>query len=627
MSGPLAEAYIEIRARGERVRDDVRDIATRAANEGGTSGGKTFADTFAASSGKQMRAGRLRASIDDAIGGGGSGSGGSLWASRGKKVGTQFGSSLGAGVIAALKGLGGIALGASALGSIGTLIGGTISAVTELSGVLLLLPAIVVGVGAAFATLKLGTAGLMAAFEARASGDPAKLAAALRKLGTNAQDVFVAVDRLTPAFSHLKKSVESALFVRLGDVLDDLGSKYLPAVEYGFVGIAAGFNLAARGVGGFLGRVESVAMVTQILDDTGLAALNLAGTLPHVVSAFLTLASVGSDFLPAGAKSLNDAAGQFDQFIQRLAQSGRLREIMQDGISAVGDLIDVLKEAGRIVTGVFGAAGDIEGGALGSLARMLGKIADQIARPEFQNGLATVFGALAQSSNTLGDALPAVADALIALAPALATLVTGSAKNFADILTDVAQIATILAPLINVLAGALSAIAPIAGELTIAFGLVSGAFKAVEAATSVQESIAAFKEGLTELTGSADKADKATRRLAKGAALLGLYAAAMAALGAVAPKIEDQAISVGHLADAVSKFTRGQDTGDLSSLGEDFANVGSQLEALANPNLMQRIDDMAGSIFNVVSFGAVGPAREATPGGCSWPTSRPWTRN
>ena len=608
VSGPLAEAYIEIRARGERVKDDVRDIAEKAAKEGGDKGGKTFADKFAESSSKQMNQGGTKAKLTAALEGGGSG-GGSFWESKGRQAGAKFGSKLGAGVLTALKGIGTLAVGASALGSIGTLIGGTVSAVTELAGTLLLLPAIVFGVGAAFATLKLGTSGLMAAFEAKGSGDPAKFAAALSALGTNAQAVFSAIDHLAPAFGRLKSGIEQTLFTDLGNVLDRLGTKYLPSLEYGLTGIAKGFNLAARGVGGFLGQADSIQMVTRILDDTGAAALNLSDTMPHVVAAFLTLADVGSDYLPGGADAINAAAEKFDEFIQRLASTGKLDEIIETGIAAVGNLVDVLKEAGRIVGGIFGAAADVQGGALGSLANLLGEIADQIARPEFQRGLSEVFGALSESSDELGGVLPAVADALIALAPAFANLINGAAGSFADVLQDVASVVTVLAPLLNVLTGALASIGPFAGPLIILLGLVSGAFKAVEIAASLQEGIASFKEGLTELTGSAEHADKATRRLAKGAALLGLYTVVMGAIGAVAPKIEDSAASVGKLAEAVDKFTRGADTGNISSLGKNFDNLGAQLYALANPNAMQRVDDFTGSLFNLISFGNLGSSK------------------
>jgi hypothetical protein len=129
--------------------------------------------------------------------------------------------------------------------------------------------------------------------------------------------------------------------------------------------------------------------------------------------------------------------------------------------------------------------------------------------------------------------------------------------------------------------------------------------KAVEAGRN------AFSTASSAVTSFGDAAGKARGKvsaLGKATAIIVGYTVAMEALAAVAPHIEDSAAGVGEMSLALAKLGE-TDAKNIAGLGKNFEDLGAQLDGLANPNAMQRVDDFAGSLFNLVSFGAVGSSK------------------
>lgn len=228
------------------------------------------------------------------------------------------------------------------------------SAVVELSGVLGLLPGIAVAVGAGFGTMKLATLGFSDALDdvgkslqdfrnPKAFGeDQKKFAEDLQSLSPNAQQAALAINAMIPAFDRLKMSTQDALFGGVGQELNKLASTYLPSIQSTMASIAGSFNNMFKGVANQLMTPETQQQIQQMLQNISQAFQNLAPAMGPVTKAFAELANVSTSFLPGLATSLANAATEFSSFITKAAESGQLRQWIQDGIDAVKDLASAI---------------------------------------------------------------------------------------------------------------------------------------------------------------------------------------------------------------------------------------------------------------------------------------------
>jgi hypothetical protein len=198
-----------------------------------------------------------------------------------------------------------------------------------------------------------------------------------------------------------------------------------------------------------------------------------------------------------------------------------------------------------------------------ALAGLLGGVADQIGRPEFQKGLGNFFASIQSAGASVGGALPKVADALVALEPAISKLVAGSGTAFAALLTSAANAAIALAPTLNVLAAALASLAPHAGAIVVALLAVKGALAGLKVAADVAEALDVFNARLVTV---GLRSETATGRLTS-------LSGAMGAVGAAAA-----VVTVTALAAELGKLSGRADVAsvDTDRLASSLAGLGTK---------------------------------------------------
>ena len=461
MSEPLAVAYVEIRARGEHLDKDVRDFTERAAGNGGEAGGKTFSEKFTESAGKGLKNDEPKFSKLLEGNGSKAGDGFSTGFARALKKGLPKGlvDGLGKGLLGGAK-LGGMA---AAVAPLMSTLSGVAGAAVALSGAAGLLPGVFLAGGVAAGALKVGLSGVSDAI--KNSGDPKKYAVALATLSPAARAFTKAVVGLKPELSSLKKEVQNGLFKGLAGEVRPIGERYLPILRTGLTGVSTSFGHAASSAASFLNNARPAGQVKSIFHDIGGAVEHLSGVFKPVTAAFLDISEVGSSFLPGLTKGLSGAAQDLGTFIGQAKESGKLHDFFAGGIEAVKELGSTLGSVGRIVSGVFKAAGGANKDGLSGFATVLKDIADQVNTPAFQGGLEQVFSGLGKASQSIGDALPSVAQALGDLAPALATVAGSSGVALGSVLKVAASAATSLAPAITAVADGVSTLAPFLGPL------------------------------------------------------------------------------------------------------------------------------------------------------------------
>nr|BFF03118.1 hypothetical protein GCM10020241_47930 [Streptoalloteichus tenebrarius] len=346
--------------------------------------------------------------------------------------------------------------------------GGAVSMVGSLSGALGLLPAVALSGASAMAALKIGMSGFSDALSN--VDDPEKFNKALDRLAPSARDLAVAIRDVKPAWDDVKQSIQHELFTGVADRIRPLATTYLPLLRDGLGAIAAGFNTAALGIADWLAEAQTSSDVGLIFAATETAVDDLAGATRPLLAAFRDLAAVGAEVLPGLTAGADTAAQRFAKFVHEARQSGRLKEWISGGLSAIGDLARVLGNLGAIAAQVFSALGAGGGGALQTLLTLTGAVREFLSSAQGQEVLTTLGMALGQistvASGVLLTALRALAPALVDLAPAAAELAT----QVGSVLSGAIQVA---GPAIQGVAGFLRDAMSWLGPTALAvFGLV-----------------------------------------------------------------------------------------------------------------------------------------------------------
>ena len=372
---------------------------------------------------------------------------------------------------------------AAAIGQAVTVLGGVGSAAATASGALLVVPAAGLAAAAALATLKLGVSGFADALK---ESDPAKYAQDIAEFPPAMAEAANAARALRPELTGLRQEVQQNLFAGLAGEISGLAGTYLPLLRTELGGIADGLNAGALGFAAFAREGRTIDGVRAILDSTGVSVRAASAGVQPFLQGLRDIAAVGAEFLPGFASGLADSAQRFADFIAQARESGQLREWLSAGLSALGDLVTVLKNLGQIVFAVFSAANTGGGGLLSTLVAVTGQIAAFVQSAQGATALAQIFDGLHALSAGLLPVLVALGQVIVtSIAPAISQLGPMIGQAFA-------ALAPALAPLGQVLA----ALAPVAGAAAQALAAVL-----VPAAAALAPIVAALAPVVAELVG------------------------------------------------------------------------------------------------------------------------------
>ncbi|MFN6550673.1 DUF1090 family protein [Mycolicibacterium septicum] len=215
-----------------------------------------------------------------------------------------------------------------------------------------LMPAAIAGAVTGFAALKIGAQGFGDAL--KEIRDPEAFATALQSLSPNAQQAALSIRALLPAWDALKSSVQDALFANVGQQLNALSSQYLPTLQGVLSSVAGSFNTMFQGVSNTL--LSNPELVANIGDNLQRAFQAASSAAAPFTEALLRITSVGSDFLPRLASGISEAASSFATFIADAAQSGKLEQWINDGITAAKELGSVVWDIGKKIMDAFGSS-------------------------------------------------------------------------------------------------------------------------------------------------------------------------------------------------------------------------------------------------------------------------------
>jgi phage-related protein len=349
----------------------------------------------------------------------------------------------------------------AASGTIHLIAGATI-ALGQLAGSAVLIPAALAGLGAVFATVKIGLSGF---------GDAVKKGGEdLAKLSPQARATAQALRDMAPEFKKVKDAVQDSLFKGLSTEVAALGSKYLPLLKTGLSGIATPLNGLVTGFVRVAKSGQSVKDVTTVLDGTKTALTGIEPAAGAVLAGFLRLASAGIKSFAGLGKGITDLAVKFRDWANALVISGRFDILVARAKVAFGQIVSIVSNVGATIASIFRGLSTGGGSPLAALDALTTKLREFFATASAQDALKSLgeaFRTVADVTRTvLLEALKQLAPIVRDLAPFVAecarvfgTLLVNALKIVGPILQSVAkflgehkELAQVLIPLIAGLA-------------------------------------------------------------------------------------------------------------------------------------------------------------------------------
>jgi phage-related protein len=367
-------------------------------------------------------------------------------------------------------------------------------AAAEAAGALLLLPAAGVTAGVAIGTLVVGLQGFGEAM--KNLDDPEKFAEAIANLAPAAREAAVMIRDLGAEWTRLRLDVQQRLFLGVAEAIQQLSHTYLPVLADAMGRVADSFNRAAHQVTQFLLAGPTVAAFTVGLSNVENAIENLSDTAVPLARIFTDIFVVGSEFLPGLAAGFAGVVERVADFVAAARETGQLAVWIQNGIDTIGQLFELVGNAGGVLRGLFSAASESGTDFLGTLVDVTGLMDEFLNSGVGHDALVVVFttinGVVAALLPAILAVGAAIGEGVIALGPALVPLADAIAQvaiAVAPLVTDLAKLTAVVLP---PLTATLATIGPLMGPVVAGFLAMAAAQRLIAIFTGLNAALMAY---------------------------------------------------------------------------------------------------------------------------------------
>lgn len=260
-----------------------------------------------------------------------------------------------------------------ALGQLGSQLGGAISsspfaaliivlipaiialaaALTDLIGIIGLVPSGLLVLAAAIAPLIIAFQNFGGAVSALASGDVKKIDEALKKLAPSARIVAKEIADLIPVLQQLQRTVQQQFFMPLIGGFTQLNNVLIPTLTAGMSWVAAALGRMVRSILDFFSLAENTKLINDLFATTARIIDNLSPKMLKFIQGFLEVGVAALPIFERLVGVLLDAFGRFGDFMTRAAQSGDLAKFIEDAVKTFRELLDLVKAVGGLLGTLF----------------------------------------------------------------------------------------------------------------------------------------------------------------------------------------------------------------------------------------------------------------------------------
>jgi phage-related protein len=297
------------------------------------------------------------------------------------------------------------------------------AALSQLAGLLLLIPGLIGVAVAAIAPMIIAFKGLGEAIGAGLSGDTEKFNEALKKLAPSARTVVKEIVGMKDLFSQIKRQVQEAFFKPLIGDFANIHKFLGPTLIGGLSGVAAALGRFAHGLLDLLSQKDIITDINKLFGATGRIIDKFAPVASRLFGTLFGVMEHSLPFVERMFDALNGGLTKFTDYLQRAMKSGDFEGFLEDAFRVAGELGDLLKSVGGLLGTLFGNADQQAAGEdiIKSLQKMIDKLNEFFKSAKGQETLK----ALAETAKFLGRSLIQTAEILAFFLSAVNTLVHG----------------------------------------------------------------------------------------------------------------------------------------------------------------------------------------------------------
>lgn len=230
------------------------------------------------------------------------------------------------------------------------------AALSQLAGLLLLIPGLIGVAVSAIAPMVIAFKGVGAAIGAGFSGDAKKFKEALKGLAEPAQEVVKEIVGLKSAFSDIKKNVQTAFFAPLIGEFKQLGKTLIPVLNGGLETVADSLGRFVAGIVNLLSQSNVVKDINALFLATGRIIDRFAPVATRLFSALFDVMGNSLPFVERMFSALNSGLSKFTDFLQKSMKTGSFSGFLEDAFRVAGELGDLLKSVGGLLGTLLGNA-------------------------------------------------------------------------------------------------------------------------------------------------------------------------------------------------------------------------------------------------------------------------------
>lgn len=376
----------------------------------------------------------------------------------------------------------GAAIGAMGLaaGNLAFTLGSLLSVASELSGIMVALPAVIGSAALVMGTLKIATQGFGEALSAALTGDLEEIFATFSKLSPAARTAAISILELRSRIDTLKKSVQENFFQPIAVQFGQFARQATAVAESGLPRIAtelgkiSGEFLKVANAGSFFPGLRT------LIDQTVSGLQRWQGVTGTVANALGDLFRVGAQFSGDLIAGIGGLVQQTAEWISTAARTGELQARLQSALDAFAQLGRIIGNVGEIFGAFWFAAQEAGANFLGVLEQLTEQFATFINSDAGIDSLTALMDAGATAAAILGDAvgalLPIVGNLVLTLSsglgnalqtvkPGLDALIAGFSGFAQESARGVATALGMLAAGFSDMMVALAPLLPVLGEI------------------------------------------------------------------------------------------------------------------------------------------------------------------
>ncbi|WP_198654106.1 MULTISPECIES: transglycosylase SLT domain-containing protein [Nocardia] len=207
---------------------------------------------------------------------------------------------------------------------------------------------------------------------------------AMAKLSPSAREFVNTIRGMGDRWTAFRIAVQEPLFTGLGDSVVGLADAQLDRVRDGLSGIAEVINTGVRDILADLSTPETGAKLEKIFVNAKAAIGPLLAGVNDLMQGLLSLAGVGSDFLPGASQSFADSMANFRAWAESPDGQNKFRDFLRDSLDALGKIWELAKSVGTALGGLVTSAEPSGESMLDWLVRNLDRFSAWLNSPEGQ---------------------------------------------------------------------------------------------------------------------------------------------------------------------------------------------------------------------------------------------------